>query len=828
MARWLSCSRANMADESRFDKSNLQTNPKTMTNQTLFPTLLLLVLAAHAASADRPRLAPLQLDAPPVVDGALDDACWQQAAKIELSPMRDEDKAIPATTVQAAYTTDAAYFAFTCIEPHPEKLKKGDPGRGDAWVADSVELFLDTDGDQSDYSQFNVSAGETWAANFCERPWVCLPVTGDWKFKARVGKDCYTAEVELPFSQFPRKQELLTPTWNVAFCRYRYLDSATAQYAVWGDARHHSPKIWGELGPVAVDFAAVTGEAEKGTGPGGWEYITDIPPTYSPNFPRELDPSLQWIKKERLRIAWSWLTGVTKLYNNPQTQYRVQDMVDLIASSGCNVIQPTASAKTKKETPYYFWATFDAMVRVRLAGARTMYNISYIWGKDHDPAMKFRRQITAKGEVVKAMICPRDPHPWRDNLVAPTLDALKESKRLGVPDLFFGVMFDIEPQANIDGYCYCDDCWRGYAKARGVASLIDPNVTPKDRQFWLLMNQKLNDYQAWQERAVTEMIRAEMKAVRRVAPAMVFGYYPHQQEVWWFTRAAAAGVSTPRAPAILMDDTWYYSGYSGQPRFMDRVRRKATEYLGHEPFYSPSIIYGHTEKNYPTYTVERAAREVYLFTKTAVSMITYANSCDTGKDMLEDQREFYTDGFAKAHKLLENEGVIDQAAPKPPTGRERKRLERALAKLQTEVASMWGNVYGVSGQHVDAPASGAFDGAPVTITKHLKTSIIPNTDSADYVFDLDLPARPTTAKLVIAGKPRVPELTNLRVEVNGEKVAYLNRPFGPDGRIEIAVPARLIKKNTTVRLAYFLGDSYAETRFDNSVIVERIDLTLSP
>ncbi|MBI4025654.1 MAG: hypothetical protein HY360_11790 [Verrucomicrobia bacterium] len=788
-----------------------------------------------SAFAERQQLVPLKIEQPPTVDGMLDDACWQRANKIELQPMRDSDAGIPPARVQAAYTSNAVYFAFTCIEPRADKLKKGEPGRGASWQLDSVELFLDTDSDQIGYLQFGVSAGETWMANYCAQPRQAVAIGGEWKFRTRVQNDRYTVEIELLFAQFPVSKEPLLPTWNVAFGRYQVLDfEGRNKIAVWKgylmDGLYHQPKTWGDLGPFEMRLAALRQSGEPKPGSGGWEFPAGIPPVYTLKLPNQLDESLRWVEKERLRIAWSWLTSPVRYLNNKQHQHEFQQVVDVVVPAGFNVVIPNASAKTRKRTPYYLWANLEGMVRVRLAGARTMFNTGYLWASHEDRAMKLRRYVAPTGETNKIMICPLEPHPWRENLAAPMLDALAEAKRMGAPDLFFGVMFDMEPQSHSD-YCHCDHCWGEYARLREG---VQANVPVKERNLWLLMHQKLGDYKAWQKQAVTELVRRELEAVRKVAPALVFGFYPYHHGNSWMTEAVAAAVSTPRAPAILMDDETYWGGYSEKPQHVPQTREATTKFLGHEPFYGPSIAYCAPERNadgsprYPAYTSERAGREVYLLTKSAIACIVWGGTRDSGKDLLADQKDYYPNGFAKAHQLLAKEGVIDQASPKLPAGQERERLDRAMAQLRQEIGAMWGEVYGEAFAHADQLAAAAFDGAPLVLTKELKASSIYNTTGADYVFDLTLKARPKNAKLTIIGAPchNQGERTHLRIEFNGAKVDYVRKAFHENGRIEVAVPPSLIREHNRVVLAYFLGDSYAETGFDNSVTIRHLELRL--
>jgi len=216
---------------------------------------------------------------------------------------------------------------------------------------------------------------------------------------------------------------------------------------------------------------------------------------------------------------------------------------------------------------------------------------------------------------------------------------------------------------------------------------------------------------------------------------------------------------------------------------------------------------------------------VYLLTRASAGNITYAGSRNSAADLLADQKAYYTDGFALAHQRLGKEGVIERAIPKPPAGETRARFEQAQAKLQEEILAMWGSVHGLAHAHIDVPASGTFDGVAITLVKELPASSIYNTTAADYVFDLELKQPVQKATLIVEGSPRDAKRTNLLVKINGQTIMTIAQAL-PEGRLELDVPAGLITAKTVVTIAYFFDDSYARTRFDNSVIVKRMALAL--
>src|SRR5262245_56136700 len=86
-------------------------------------------LAAGTALADegRPRIEPVRVDKPPVIDGKLDDEAWRNATLqltdwLSYNPLNGE-KMAQQTEVRAAYDDKSLYFAFHCMDPEPAGVR---------------------------------------------------------------------------------------------------------------------------------------------------------------------------------------------------------------------------------------------------------------------------------------------------------------------------------------------------------------------------------------------------------------------------------------------------------------------------------------------------------------------------------------------------------------------------------------------------------------------------------------------------------------------------------------------------------------------------------
>lgn len=160
-------------------------------------------------------------EAPPNLDGVLDDACWAAATAVEdFAPFIRVPGSNVGTIVRACADEKAIYFAFECIEPTTEGLRAAAEGRdGRVWADDSVELFLDTNRDRRSYYQFIVNpAGvvfdqDTGAEGLAGPEW-----DGPITVGTKVSADRWFAEVRLGLEGL-RLAEADGSRWGANFAR---------------------------------------------------------------------------------------------------------------------------------------------------------------------------------------------------------------------------------------------------------------------------------------------------------------------------------------------------------------------------------------------------------------------------------------------------------------------------------------------------------------------------------------------------------------------------------------------------------------------------------
>ena len=183
--------------------------------------------AEYGALAGRPRVRATRTDAPPEIDGRLDDELWRTAAMlsdfVQQSPL-DGAPATEETEVYIAYDRDHIYFAFYLHYADPGLLRANRVDRDTAWEDDVISVYLDTFMDQQrcydfDLNGYNVqgdgviNAGVTGgdAIPIADRSWDALFHSG-----ARIVEDGYTAEMAIPFKslRYPERPPGVEHRWG--------------------------------------------------------------------------------------------------------------------------------------------------------------------------------------------------------------------------------------------------------------------------------------------------------------------------------------------------------------------------------------------------------------------------------------------------------------------------------------------------------------------------------------------------------------------------------------------------------------------------------------
>ncbi|MCD6359686.1 MAG: hypothetical protein J7M38_02405, partial [Armatimonadetes bacterium] len=151
-----------------------------------------------AAPLDIPRA-----DAPPVLDGKFDDACWRQATALDdFHVLGSDEEPAAGTVARLCHDGVWLYIGFECKDPNPESLVAERFDRdGPVNLDDSVEVFISPHPTGIIYYHFLLSVTNMRAeqqgrpGTTPRRSW-----DGGWRSATAVGPDGWRAEIAIPLA----------------------------------------------------------------------------------------------------------------------------------------------------------------------------------------------------------------------------------------------------------------------------------------------------------------------------------------------------------------------------------------------------------------------------------------------------------------------------------------------------------------------------------------------------------------------------------------------------------------------------------------------------
>jgi hypothetical protein len=147
---------------------------------------------------------------PPKIDGKLDDACWKTATKAAGFFRYGGGHPAPASEQTEAYICadkTHLYFAFRCLDDHPELIKAGETLRnGNIGQDDFVGMDIDSQNNRRGFSTFIVTPRGTQFEQIEGGTADNITWAGDWKTAVQRTKRGWTCEMAIPFAlmRYPR------------------------------------------------------------------------------------------------------------------------------------------------------------------------------------------------------------------------------------------------------------------------------------------------------------------------------------------------------------------------------------------------------------------------------------------------------------------------------------------------------------------------------------------------------------------------------------------------------------------------------------------------
>ena len=193
--------------------------------------LALALLPANAAAqeatspSEKRRAEVPRLAKPPAIDGAIDEAEWQGAARLDGFTQLEQNEGAPEsekTVALVGYDTENLYFGITCYDSDPAGITANAQGRdADLTYEDSLEIVLDTALDRRNGFIFEINPLGTQRDGTVRQEGEDINYDWDgvWRSVTRRGAQGWTAEIAIPFKtlRYPKKP---IQTWGFNIGRF--------------------------------------------------------------------------------------------------------------------------------------------------------------------------------------------------------------------------------------------------------------------------------------------------------------------------------------------------------------------------------------------------------------------------------------------------------------------------------------------------------------------------------------------------------------------------------------------------------------------------------
>ncbi|NCO34293.1 MAG: hypothetical protein AUJ92_16625 [Armatimonadetes bacterium CG2_30_59_28] len=171
--------------------------------------------------------------APPVIDGNLGDAAWQQVTLLDpfVPYVAIGDKAKVETRARVTYDDRNLYVAVRCPEPKVGEMTLIGERRDDpVWEGDSVDVFLSQGEAPTPHVHLILSPRNVqWDALFTDRN--VVDFNPKWQSATLIGDAEWTAEIAIPWSEVKMKPPAPGERHRANVCRQRRPDSEQTSWS---------------------------------------------------------------------------------------------------------------------------------------------------------------------------------------------------------------------------------------------------------------------------------------------------------------------------------------------------------------------------------------------------------------------------------------------------------------------------------------------------------------------------------------------------------------------------------------------------------------------
>ncbi len=212
--------------------------------------------SAGFGCADVPELSVPRVKTPPLVDGYLNDECWQTPPSITDFRLIDKGRPVPtqATKAWVAWDDSAFYVAVYCHEEHLEMVQSYPTGiDGNMWKGspqDCMEIFLMPGSPYYYHFAANLVGSRYDARTDTLTGKKDAHWRADWQVAAQRQKDTWTMEIAIPFACMELGAQRLADGFRFNIGRE---ERRLTEFACWPASGFHEYREFAILKDVAPD-----------------------------------------------------------------------------------------------------------------------------------------------------------------------------------------------------------------------------------------------------------------------------------------------------------------------------------------------------------------------------------------------------------------------------------------------------------------------------------------------------------------------------------------------------------------------------------------------
>jgi hypothetical protein len=339
-----------------------------------------------------------------------------------------------------------------------------------------------------------------------------------------------------------------------------------------------------------------------------------------------------------------------EIYVGPVSGFKepeIFEFIDLIKRAGFNSIFLPIGFSEDALKIYKYSSEKDFKIFIKIGGVPFDKNL--------------RIAINEKGKEER-LNCPIQKEVWQF-LYLYTKKFFDKFKGEDFLKNIAGIYFDVERFVDAD-ICYCDECFYSFLKSKNIKE----EVKIFNRKRYLFEKNLMREYTEFERERMIDILKEIEEKIHEVNPELIISYYPlfwrkpffpkslftllmpekFPPPLWWhFYRksgwvslAVIKGLGKKESPVLAWDDYYYWSGYSSDPYYPDRVKKFLRNYLGYEAWWFPSILYVTSCRFKGEFTPERAYNEYKkLVSISNYGAILYGES-EKGKSLWETHEKF--------------------------------------------------------------------------------------------------------------------------------------------------------------------------------------------